>query len=249
MEFFDCNVHFGYPTKGSAAPVGSISKLLEAIRKAGIYKALVWHITQHDASPQVGNKLLSDAIQPYPNLYGCWTLLPTQTGELPPPEVFFAKMKTARILALRTFPRSHLYPLNRLSFGKWLDPMMDLHIPLILSLRRGCEWQDIYSLLSEFPDLLCIICDHGCWGMDRMFRPLLERYPNVYIDTAQYFVDGGIEALVNNIGYERILFGSGFPESYFGGIMLMLKHARISDEAKSAIANENLERILSEVKL
>jgi hypothetical protein len=53
--------------------------------------------------------------------------------------------------------------------------MMARRIPLFVSLRRGMDWQGIYALLATFPDLVCVICDHGCWGMDRMFRPLLER--------------------------------------------------------------------------
>jgi predicted TIM-barrel fold metal-dependent hydrolase len=89
-----------------------------------------------------------------------------------------------------------------------------------------------------------VICDHGCWGQDRLFRPLLERYPNVHVDTAQYLLDGGIESLVADYGARRLLFGSGFPESYLGGMMLALRHARIPDEAKAAIAAGNLERML-----
>lgn len=85
--------------------------------------------------------------------------------------------------------------------------------------------------------------------MDRLFRPLLEHYPNVYIDTAQYMLDGGLEALVADYGPGRILFGSGFPKSYFGGMMLAIKHARIPAEAKLDIASRNLDRLLAEVQL
>ena len=70
--------------------------------------------------------------------------------------------------------------------------------------------------------------------MDRMFRPLLDRYPNVYVDTAQYLLDGGLESLVADYGAQRVLFGSGFPESYMGGMMMTLQHARIPVEAKTA---------------
>ncbi len=58
-------------------------------------------------------------------------------------------------------------------------------------------------------------------------------------------LDGGIEALVADYGPQRILFGSGFPESYMGGMMLALRHAQIPDAAKQAIAAGNLERLLS----
>ena len=131
--------------------------------------------------------------------------------------------------------------------GAWLAPMVAHRVPLFLSVERGANWQIVYDLMAEFPDLVCVICDHGCWGEDRRFRPLIERYPHVYVDTAQYLLDGGVEAFVKDYGSERMLFGSGFPASYLGGMMMLIQHARISDEDKNAIAGKNLERMLSEV--
>ena len=120
---------------------------------------------------------------------------------------------------------------------------------MMLSLRRGVSWPVVYDLMAAFPKLTCVVCDHGCWGEDRMFRPLLERYPNFYVDTAQYLLDGGIEALVTDYGAGHLLYGSGFPESYFGGMMMALKHAQIPVEAKEAIAHGNLERLIEEAML
>jgi len=249
MQFFDGNAFFGLPMKASLAPVATAQGFVEEMERAGIGRALVWHIAQHDASPQLGNQLLTEAIQPHARLWGCWTIMPNQAKEFPPPQRFFEEMKAAKIAALRVFPAAHRFLLNAVSMGQWLEPMVERHIPLFISVKRGAGWQEVYSILAEFPDLVCVICDHGCWGMDRMFRPLLERYPNVYIDTAQYFLDGGIEALVTDYGAGRILFGSGFPESYFGGMMMVIKHARIPDEVKADIASRNLERLLAEVQL
>jgi len=248
MRFFDCNVFFGLPTIRPLLPVPTAEALLAEMDRAGVERALVWHIAQHDASPQVGNRLLSEAIRAHPRLVGCWTVLPNQTHEFPPPQRLFQEMRDSRIAALRIFPNSHRFLANAVSLGDLLGPMVDRRIPLFLSVRRGCDWRDIYGLLAEFPDLVCVICDHGCWGQDRLFRPLLERYPHVYIDTAQYLLDGGLEALAADYAH-RVLFGSGFPESYLGGMMLALRHARIPEEAKAAIAAGNLERILAEEAL
>jgi hypothetical protein len=248
MKFFDCNAFFGLPSQGSLAPAPTAEALLEEMDRCGVEKALVWHIAQHDASPQAGNRLLADAIRPHPRLEGCWTILPNQAGEFPTAEEFFKLMSQERVFALRVFPTSHHFLLNRVSMGSWLEPMADRRIPLFLSLARGMDWNGIYAILDEYPDLVCVICDHGCWGEDRYFRPLIERYPNVYIDTARYFLDGGIEAFVSDYGHERMLFGSGFPEAYLGGMMLALQHAKISESAKNAIAGGNLECILAEVQ-
>ena len=59
----------------------------------------------------------------------------------------------------------------------------------------------------------------------------------------------GVEAFVDSYGPERLLYGSGFPEAYHGGMMLALRHAEISDDAKGEIAAGNLDRLLREVRL
>jgi uncharacterized protein len=249
VQFYDCNAYFGRPSVRPLLPVATAGEILEEMDASGVSKALVWHIVQHDGSPQIGNQLLAEAIQNQPRLTGCWTILPNQTKEFPPIDQFIAEMRQARVLGLRVFPVTHHHLLNGVSMGSWLEPMVARQIPLFLSVARGADWEIAYDLLAEFPNLVCVICDHGCWGEDRRFRPLIERYPNVYIDTAQYLLDGGIEDFVATYGAERMLFGSGFPESYFGGMMLAIRHAQISIEAKEAIAGKNLERIFSQVNL
>ncbi|MGQ9629005.1 MAG: amidohydrolase family protein [bacterium] len=249
MKFFDCNAFFGLPTKRPPKPVATAEELLGEMDRSGVDRALVWHIAQHDYSPQVGNRLLAEAIRPHTRLLGCWTVVPNQTGEIPKPDKLLGRMRENRVFAIRAFPSSHKFLLNSVSMGDLLDAMVSRRVPLLLSTIRGVGWQDIYSIIAEFPKLVCVICDHGCWGEDRLFRPLIERYPNVYIDTSQYLLDGGIEDFVETYGPRRMLFGSGFPERYYGGMMLALKHARISEDAREAIAGRNLERILSEVKL
>jgi predicted TIM-barrel fold metal-dependent hydrolase len=248
LKFFDCNAFLGRSARRAAyQPVPSAEAFLGEMDFCGVDKALVWHIAQFDASPQSGNELISKAIQPHPRLLGCWSLLPNQAGEFPAINDFLSAMRRWRIVALRAFPLDHHFMLNEVAMGSWLKPMIDHRIPLFLSVARGSDWNLIYALMSEFPDLVCVICDHGCWGEDRRFRPLIERYPHVYIDTACYLLDGGIESFTADYGAQRILFGSGFPEAHFGGMMMAIKHAQISDQDRQNIASRNLERILSEV--
>jgi len=245
MQFYDCNVCFGRPSVPSLAPEPTVGGLLDEMAYNGVARALVWHVAQLDASPQAGNTILAGAIRPHSSLAGCWALLPNQTGEFPPFEMFVRQMIAARVKALRAFPITHHFLLNKVGMGQWLEPMSALGIPLFLSVTQGADWEIVYTLLAEFPNLTCVICDHGCWGEDRRFRPLIEQYSNVLIDTSQYLLDGGIEAFVERYGPERMVFGSGYPISYMGGMMLALRHAEISWEAKEAIATGNLERILA----
>ena len=110
MRFFDCNCFFGLPTRRPLLPVPTAEQLLVEMDRAGVERALVWHIAQHDASPYVGNQLLEEAIRPHPRLWGCWTVLPNQTHEFPQPAVFFQQMRKAREASFDGF------------IGKPLDP-------------------------------------------------------------------------------------------------------------------------------
>jgi len=249
MDFFDCNTYLGRPSTGHLAPVPTASELLTAMDRAGIARALVWHVAQHDCSAPDGNRLLTEAIAGQDRLVGCWAILPNQAGELGPLDEWFAQMAQANVRALRAFPQSHRYLLRSESLSDLLQLIVERRVPLLLSLRRGETWKDVYELLAEFPELVCILCDVGCWGTDRFFRPLLERYPGVYVEIGSYILDGGIEALARDYGADRMLFGSGFPDTYHGGMMLALRHAEIEEAERQAIASGNLERILSEVRL
>jgi uncharacterized protein len=249
MEFFDGNCWFGLPQKRHLAPVRTADRLLAAMDRAGIAKALVWHITQRECFASAGNEFLARAIRGRERLTGCWTILSPQCGETPPASELFERMAHANLRVLRAFPNDHRYLLNRVTFGPLFDAAARRRVPLLLSVAKGTDWRDVYALLAEFPDLTCVICDHGCWGTDRQFRPLIERYPRVYIDLAAYLLDGGIEDFVEKYGPERMIFSTGFPDAYHGGMMLALRHAKIPAAAKRAIAAGNLERILAEARL
>ena len=232
----------------SADAAGSADELLRLLDKAGIGRALIWHIAQAEVSPPEGNQRLSEIIAGSDRLWGCWTLLPPQTGELKEQELF-ARMAESRIVALRAFPESQNYFLNRTVFGPFLDEVAARRIPLLLSPEQGASWLTIYGVLRDYPDLTCILCDIGIWGQDRRTWPLLEQYPRVHVETSLVSLEaGGLEAAVRRFGAERFVFGSALPRRYAEGPLLDLLHADIAETDKRKIAAGNLERLIAEVK-
>jgi hypothetical protein len=249
LRFFDCNTFIGTPTHRLPGGAVTADELVAALDKAGIAGALVWHISQLDGYPVRGNELLDREIAPFrERLVPCWSLLPAQTGELGDLDEWFARATAAGVKAMRAWPRQCLFLLRRIVVGDVLERMIDQRLPLIYSVSRGGGWDELYDLLADFPGLTVIISDVGCWGPDRFFRPLIERYARTYLEISDYFVPGGIEAFVGRYGADRLLFGTGFPAQHHGGMMLMLAHAEISQEAKQAIAAGNCARLLAEVR-
>lgn len=226
--------------------------LLHEMDRSGIAKALVWHVAQRDYDALEGNNLLAGAIEPHDRLLGCWALLPNQTNELGDLGAWLEQAAGLRIRALRawcTGKQQHRYLLRREVLGDLLDAMVDRRLPLLLSVGGDGTWPEIYRLMASTPELRLVLCDLPCWGSDRFFRPLIEQYPHVYIEISGYFLDGGIEAFAETYGPDRMLFGTGFPATYQGAMMLTLAHAEIGDDARRAIAAGNIERILGEVRL
>lgn len=254
ISYFDCNVSIGSPASGVYCPCTTVQELLTELDWHGVEQALVHHALMRDESPVVGNAVLAESIAAEPRLVGTWAILPPQTGELPAGEAFFTAMKAHRIGALWAFPGRHRYLLNRLSFGAFLDAVSERRIPLFLP--RDCggprpadTYELVSQLLHEYPRLTIVLAAHGPWGEDRFFRALLESYEGFHLDISRYELDGGLRELVARYGPQRLLYGSNFPYAAMGGPRMMLARAEIDDEARRAIAGDNLRRLLQEAQL
>lgn len=249
MRFFDASCFLGRPMNGSAVAVATGDELLSAMDRAGIGKALVWHVAQREQSVPIGNRLLAEQIAGHTErLTGCWAFMPNQAGELPAPGEFVAQMADAGVRALTSFPDDQKFLLRSESCGELLHVMEQLRIPLVLHVTKGVGWPTVYDVLREFPDLVCILADMGVWGADRWFRPLIEHYEHVCVEISEYILDAGIETFAADYGPEQLLFGTGFPVRDCSQ-MLTVRHAGIDDAAKEAIAGGNLERLLAAAQL
>ena len=255
MDWFDCYCGFGVPAKPFGAVFPTTAELLDELDFCGVGEALVFHTAQQFDSPQAGNHFVVSETQlrppeadyvgqasGQPRLHPTWAILPPQTecdvaG-------FLDDMRGHGVKALRAYPEEHRYLLGGITFGPLFEELAARRIPLLL----GPHWQTVGDVLAEFPELTLVVVDHGSWGDDRFFRPLIERYPRLYLDTANYQLERGLTDFVRRYGPDRLLYGSGSPNIQMGAALLTLAQADMSDSAKAAIAGGNLRRLLSEAR-
>ena len=247
--FFDSNCAVGLPMNGGVHAADAPA-LLSELDHAGVEKALVRFINTDIAisrsNASVAEFLREDTGK---RLTGVWTILPSQCGELPEPDEFFAAFKANRIGAVTLYPVEHRYVPCRLTLGKILDAAAERKIPVLLNGFAG-RWNDLYNFMKEFPRLTCIYLETcGKWGSDRNIRPLLENYEHFHFETAGYWVPGGIADLAEKYGAERIIYGSNFPRYNHGCGMYQLKYSGLSMEKIALIAGRNLENLLNEAQL
>ncbi|MGE5532190.1 MAG: amidohydrolase family protein [Bacteroidota bacterium] len=248
MEFFDCNCAYGVAMKPPLASALTTAEVLTEMDFCGVQRALIRDFAVSEETPEVGNLLTSQAAAGHDRLTPAWGILPPQTEELGTVSEFITAMGQAGVRALYAFPSGHRYLLNRTTFGGLFEEMVSRGLPLFLPRSETSGGLDAYatadSVLRDFPRLHLIITAQGSWGEDRLFRPLMEAYPNFAVDTSRYELDGGIAEVCQKYGPHRLYFGTNFPHTPMGGPMLTLLHAKISDEDRAWVAGGNLKRVL-----
>ncbi len=253
IKLFDCNASYGSldvpPIQYAATP----ADLLAEMDFCAVDEALVTCAAQRCDSPLVGNELVVEQTRDHPRLHPAWVLLPPQTGEQAPTvDRFLADMGEAGVKALWVFPARDKFLLNATTFGAVFEELIEHSIPLFYPLEEAppaAGWQQVDTVLSQFPRLTLVAANHNVWGQDRYFRPLIERYPHLYLDIAAYEQGRGLEDFCRQYGPERLLFGTRYPEVPMGGPVLNVLHADITERDREMIGSGNLSRLLQEVKL
>jgi hypothetical protein len=253
MFFFDCNVSFGVMPIPPLSQATTAAALLKEMDHCGVDEALVTCAAQRFFSPLVGNPMLIEQVSNHARLHPIWALLPSQTGEIPKPGQLVEQMRENGVRALCAWPAEHKYLLNATTFGPLFEETIVRRIPLFFDLAEGGStekgWSRVSKLLREFPHLTLVAINQSVWGQDHFFRPLIERYPNLFIETSHYELAHGLRDFYRRYGADRWLFGTAYPKRYMGGAVLQLLHADIPAPAVEAVAGGNLRRLLREVQL
>jgi len=258
VTILDANVSYGAVYTPTLAPCRTPDDLIGALDWAGIDRALVTADAIRIGCPSEMNVRVAEALARYPRLEPVWAILPMansrqDTGELGSVSEFLAAMKRYGVRALTAFPSKHRFLLDRLACGELLDAMVERHIPLLLPLDESsggrAGWALVAELLQGTPGLRLVALGSGPWGDDRLFRPLMRRFPTLYLETSRYELDGGIAELCRAYGPERLIYGSGYPRFALGGPLLTAMHAAIPEQDRALVLGGNMLRLLNEVML
>jgi hypothetical protein len=249
LRLVDCNVFVGRPSGVPWARNFEVSSkdLLAEMSRVEVDGAVAYHVVAREYSPRLGNGLLLDEIEGQPTVGGAWILLPHHTGEFPPPAELIPQMAAAGLVMARmhpsTDPSGHRYLLAEWVVGELLEALADAEFPLAIdfSLFRRAEppWELLFQVLQTHQSLKVILMDVQGRN-NRTLYPLLERFPNLTIQTAGLNVHRGIEDIVDRFGASRLVFGSGYPLRSMGAARFGLETAEIEDADKRLIGAENL---------
>jgi hypothetical protein len=245
LGFLDCNLWIGRPRHPEFAAGFDLITLRQRMARYGIRGGVVSHLAAKDYGPAWGNAEVLSAIAGT-GLYAGIVLVP-ESLEKGRGYLLEAISRGARLV--RLFPTTHNFSLRSWCCGSLLGGLADLRMPLVLW-HTETSWEEIRSLCEAYSGMPLIIegTPRKILYYDRLYYPLLERYPNLHLELHNLVSYLGIEDIVSRFGARHLLFGSYMPIYDPNAAMMQVTHARISEEDKVRIARANLSDLIAGVR-
>lgn len=235
-SIFDANVRVGHSGVHGELALEA-KELLAEMNRFEIEQALVSHFTAEEYDAEEGNRALAQDLQgKLGRFIPAWAALPEKA--------FLERLAHYKPAAVRLFSGSKKH---NFSLGPWcsgpLYEYLEAHSILAVIAREDIEWDGVAQLLRNFPRLSILLLESG-YRAERYLGPLLRSFPKLYFDSSTLLAHRQLERFVEQFGHERIVFGSRLPLYTPGAALAVLATARISEDAKRAIAGGTLRRLL-----
>lgn len=158
-------------------------------------------------------------------------------------------LRHPKCVGIKIHPEEHLYPISE--YGRAIFEFAAQHRAIVLT-HSGEENSlplDFVPFLNDFPEVTLILAHLGC-GFDndpshQVRAVQAQRHGNIYIDTssARNILPHLIEWAVDEVGADRLLFGTDTPLYFVPMQRIRIDRADISDKAKCAILRDNAIRL------
>lgn len=237
VPVFDANVRVG-DLHYQPSLCRNRDQLLAEMDRHGVEKALVYHAQTEEVSPLDGNGFLEEWLDGN-RLLPQWSMTPTPDS-------------LAQVQSLHEQGRVHNVRLHNarkvgLPFRPWacgtmLSWLSENRIPLWIPLPDA-DADELAMTLSAFPELVTVLVgahySHALW-----VRPLMTALPNAYLELSRIEPLGEVDALCDEYGAERFVYGSWYDCLAMGSMLFYLHHTDLSDSELDLICAGNLHRIL-----
>jgi len=246
LRLFDVQCGFGGAKPGHQ-PVPA-SELLAAMDRLQVERALVRLAPDDlDGDPLASNELLFAAAKEDARLVPCPVVLPADCGDVPEEDRQVASLAARGAGAVCVRPTLDCWNLSPWASGRLFAALEERRMP-VLCLPKQVNLDNVAQLAAVHPQLPLIVVEVQ-YRQLRILLPLLEAFANVYLSIGSNFcVHDGVERLVEKVGPERLLFGTGLPEVEPMMAVTLLTYSGLGGREKRLVGAENLERLIAGVR-
>jgi hypothetical protein len=238
VPVFDANVRVG-DRRDEPSPCRNREQLLAEMDRHGVARAVIYHAQTEVLSPVEGNGYLADWLDDNGRLLPQWSIMPSGDSL----NQIETLLSHKRVQSLRLYDtRSAGLPFRPWAYDELLNWISEARIPLWISLPEA-SLDELMETLPRHPQLVTVLVgahySHFLW-----VRPLLKTLPNAYLELSRYEPIGEVEALRDEFGAERLLYGSWYARYAMGPMLFYLHHTSLNEHELALVCAGNLERIL-----
>ena len=247
IHLFDVQAGFGGAVPGNPELVTD-ECLAGEMRRHAIAKALV-RITPEtlDTDVPLSNTKLFEACRQNAGFIPCPIIVPAAGGDFPPEAEQTDQFVKAGAGAAIIRPAADSWMIADWLSRPLFQALAERHLPVIC-LERMVALDQVAGIARQNPDLPVIVAETN-YRAQRLLLPLLKAFANVYLSIGNnYIVFNGIEQIANCVGPERLLFGTGFPDTEPASTIGLLIYSALSTAAKQQVGSGNMERLMENIK-
>ena len=238
VPVFDANVKVGNH-HNEVSPCPDRTGLLAEMDIHGVSRAVVYHALGDLTSPVDGNRALEAWLGDDGRLHPQWSAHPLPRS--------LEQLQELHALGRVTSVRLAGVDIIDFPFRPWAyDPLLSWlsreGIPLWIPLPE-MDPDDIVATLQAYPDLETVLV--GAHYMHAMWvQPMMKALPRVNLELSRYEPIGQLEALLEEFGVERFVYGSWYWRLAMGPMLFYLHHVGLDDRELALVCEGNLLRIL-----
>jgi len=237
FEIMDANTVFG-PWPLVRADMAD-DRLVTALAKHGVSKALAISTIGVLHNHGDGNAETLRVCAEKPTLMPVATIDPR--GYFGPPGML-AKLAAQGFKMFRFFPMLQEWRLDHAAFCDVLDELESVGLPVMMQAKETGYPTALVKNLDGHQTTFIL---EGI-SFENMAEAVavMRKHPNVMVDTRELRVPGAVRFLVDQVGADRVVFGSGCLRSSLASSLGYVMDAEIPDDAKQKILAGNIKRIL-----
>ncbi len=243
LPFFDTFCRVGRRRARGVGEPYSVEHL-QAYRSAyGIEDVAVEHAVAVEASPRLGNGMLREEIAGYAGLHAAWHLMPVTSPRIEPAVTDPAELLDARVVLTRVDVQEFGDGIV-MGYEPVLRALEACHVPLAIDFagRQAFLNFDV-SLFGRFPGLPFIVENFGGYPLHRLLWAMRE-FPNVHLSTAGFTLHCGPELICGELGADRLIFGSGWPQVPAGMALGPVLLNGLSRADRCKVAGDNFRALM-----
>jgi predicted TIM-barrel fold metal-dependent hydrolase len=236
-DIIDINTLFG-PWPAAATDLG-VDELLEMMKRHGTQSACTLSTVGLLLDHNTGNAATRAACAQHTELIPAATINPQAFygGDGP-----HAHLKSEGFKLIRLFPCIQGWEPDYAAFTALVKAISVDPVPIMVDVEGPGVATRMVTAMAGHPVSIILAGVNEASLAEAIC--LKRAHANVYVETSGLLAAGALKFVVDSVGPERVLFGSGAPARPMAGVLSVLKHSALTDAAQAAVLSSNASRLL-----